>query len=218
MTENDDRADPALPLNFDRSKPFYPLVVNYLILIHGYLDNASRVTIGRTREELSEHSPVPPTLTAGTPISAEYVDEFYSHPANRVTTRRATIPQLAATDGRKFDLDFDQLRDEYDISSTVLGQWMMRSAGVLFVTAWETTRALSTKSPEWEFLRHCRNAIAHDGAISLKNGEPRLPAEWNGIEITPASHGTTLFGNAKTPGLLWPGDPLYLLWDLEQTL
>jgi hypothetical protein len=64
----------------------------------------------------------------------------------------------------------------------------------------------------------CRHAIAHGGTISLTGNEPRLPAEWNGIAITKESQGTPLFAYGDTPGLLGAGDPLYLLWDLEQTI
>ena len=128
------------------------------------------------------------------------------------------IPQLAATNRPKVKLDTELLCEEYQISYMESMSWMMRSSGVLLVTAWESAGHLSSKSPAWEFLRHCRNAIAHDGAISLSKREPRQPAEWNGIVITKSSQGAALFATTNEPGLLWPGDPLYLLWDLEQTI
>ena len=218
MDENDAGANHAIPFNFDRSKRFYPLVLNYLILIHGYLDVSARVMIRQTHETLSGDSPVPSTLSAGNPISVEFIETFFSHPANRVTTRQAIIPQLFATNRPKVALDTDMLCGEYELSYVELMSWMMRSAGVLLVTAWESTSHLSTKSLEWEFLRHCRNAVAHNGAVSLSKGEPRHLAEWNGIAITKESHGTPLFSHGDQHGLLWPGDPLYLLWDLEQTI
>jgi len=30
-------------------------------------------------------------------------------------------------------------------------------------------------------------------------------------------HGANLFGDADPPGILGPGDPIDLLWDIEQT-
>jgi hypothetical protein len=124
----------VLPAHFDRGKPFYPLIMNYLILIHGYLDVASRTMVGLTRETLSSESPVPSTLPPGVPPTAEFVEKFYSHPANRVTTRQAMRPQLLASDGRRVTLDVGLLRDEYESSYTELMSWMMRSAGVLLAT------------------------------------------------------------------------------------
>lgn len=218
MTTDDSPIGSAFPFNFNRSKPFYLLVLNYLILIHGYLDVASRVMIRQTRVTLTWDSPVPPILPAGSPISPQIIETFYSHPANRMATRQAMAPQLLATNRPKVTLDTDMLSDEYEMSYVGLQDWMMRSAGVLLVTAWESTNDMSTKSPIWEFLRHCRNAVAHDGTITLTNREPRRPAEWNGIAITKASQGTPLFAHGFTKGLLWPGDLLYLLWDLEQSI
>jgi hypothetical protein len=84
--------------------------------------------------------------------------------------------------------------------------------------SWEVTKDIATKSPEWEFLRHCRHALAHGGAVTLSGKEPRFSAEWNGIAITAESQGMPLFAQADLPGLLKIGDPLYLLWDLEQTI
>lgn len=69
----------------------------------------------------------------------------------------------------------------------------------------------------WEFLRHCRNAAAHGGKFHLLNGEPCRPANWGRFSIVASMHGTPLVFNQGSAGLLSPGDPLRLLWDIEQT-
>ena len=53
-----------------------------------------------------------------------------SHPDNRVTTRQAVIPQLAATNRPKVKLDTELLCEEYQISYMESMSWMMRSSGV----------------------------------------------------------------------------------------
>jgi hypothetical protein len=68
--------------------------------------------------------------------------------------------------------------------------------------------------PLWEFLRHCRNAVAHGGYFHFKNNEPRRPAFWGSFILSPASNRAPLF--KKDGGILSPGDPIRLLWDIEQ--
>lgn len=73
-----------------------------------------------------------------------------------------------------------------------------------------------TQDPMWEFLRHSRHAVAHNGRFHFANGEPRRRSEWGPFLLTAALHGTRLFKEGTTEGMLSPGDPILLLWDIEQ--
>ncbi len=102
-----------------------------------------------------------------------------------------------------------------------LGDHVLRHAEHLLILAWETTEEFRDTGPLWEFLRHCRNASAHGGSFNLKYDEPRRPAEWGPFQITQELHGSRLFASRDesgviTQGLLHPGDPIRLLWDIEQ--
>lgn len=70
-----------------------------------------------------------------------------------------------------------------------------------------------TRSPEFEFMRHLRNAISHGNVFHLLNGEPRRTAEFNNISIAPALNGkVALFETVAA------GDVLELLEELERQL
>lgn len=75
------------------------------------------------------------------------------------------------------------------------------------------------KDPILQFLRHCRHAIAHGGKMTFKGSEPTHPASWRGLKITRDLAGTPLFKtlNDIEAGLMWPGDVIALLWDIEQS-
>lgn len=107
----------------------------------------------------------------------------------------------------------DELASNFDYLSTHI----MRSAGHVLMLAFETTQQYHNKGPLWEFLRHCRNAVAHNCRFQFNLGEPRFPAEWGSIHIKATMQSNPLFRIDKnTPGFLEPGDIIKLLWDIEQ--
>jgi hypothetical protein len=63
------------------------------------------------------------------------------------------------------------------------------------------------KSPRIEFLRHVRNAIAHNSRFNIR--QVSAPAHFDGITITPEHHGTVLSDTVMS------GDILALLDALE---
>jgi len=73
--------------------------------------------------------------------------------------------------------------------------YFISAAGIVFVMAHEISKykPWHNHDPLWEFLRHCRNAIAHGGSFHFSNGEPRRPAQWGPFVLTHALHGTPLF-------------------------
>ena len=97
--------------------------------------------------------------------------------------------------------------------------FLMRSAGSLLILAYEKCPdELAGAQPLWQFLRHCRNAAAHDGLFDIKppKKKPLPPAVWGRFRIELALNDTPLFKDGMGPGMLSPGDPIRLLWDIEQ--
>ena len=131
---------------------------------------------------------------------------------------RGPLQLRSEFDGERITVPIDDLAAELVNESHYLLSWMVRASGSLLVLAHEVTKnALYRDSgPLWEFLRHCRNAASHGGQFNLLHGEPRRVAEWGPFEILASLHGTGLMKDASGEGLLSPGDPIRLLWDIEQ--
>jgi hypothetical protein len=90
------------------------------------------------------------------------------------------------------------------------------TAESLLVMAWEHVKPKHRRDPVAQFLRHCRNAAAHNGVFTFNRGQPDKPAEWHGVKIVRALEGSPLFINPPRKGFLGPGDVLYLLADIEE--
>jgi len=118
-------------------------------------------------------------------------------------------------------IDVNEFAKEYRINIVYILPFLLKSAGMLLLSAYEVspTSKLDRSNTLWNFLYHCRNAIAHNGKLSITNsGKRRLPAKWNEIEITESMHGQNLFKNDEEEGLLSTADPIYLLHKIEKTL
>jgi hypothetical protein len=79
------------------------------------------------------------------------------------------------------------------------------SWGILSET--KTYNTIATKE-DVQFLRHIRNAGAHDGLFNF-DLPLKHPAKWRDKEILPSLKGTPVF-----PGFLKDGDPIFLLIDI----
>lgn len=139
------------------------------------------------------------------------------------TTTPIFLPLLARTSfgGPSIRIESDDLADEVS-QSPFVGFLEASSptvlAGQLLTSAHEVVKGLSPPgSPELQFLRHCRNASAHGWRFHLKPGEPKQPASWRSFKVDPSWHDRPLTANVVN-GVLEPGDPLLLLWDIEQQL
>lgn len=212
--------------HFDRGKPFYPLVMNYLILLIGFKDLAARGVIN----ELGQHSSIATKLD----IDA-IARNIFSHVPDEHNSKQqfegdsseieeglnkilGPLELKSEFQGDHIKIDIDIIAQELIQNHIYLIAFLMESAGSLLILAHEVSKDKSwhDKGPLWEFLRHCRNAAAHGGLFNLRHGEPRRPAEWGSIRIENSLNGTPLFKNDKVEGLLSPGDPIRLLWDIEQ--
>ena len=185
---------PTTPLwHFDRGKPFYPLIMNYLVLLFGFKEFAVRGTIG-PRD-----------------ISPNALEKDLAKILGPLELRCEFQKEHIIADA-------DEIAQEIANNSNYVASSLLHSAGVLLILAHEISkdRSYHAKGPLWEFLRHCRNAAAHQGAFNLVNGEPRRLAEWRGFRIDASLNRTPLFKNEKGVGFISPGDPIGLLWDIEQ--
>lgn len=213
--------------HFDRRKPFYPLVMNYLILLIGFKDLAARGVI----KVLEKHS----TSDKNADISAlinGITDKYQNKEIDENQLRNnlfkiskglenilGPLDLRSEFQGNNIRVDIDEIAIDIMQNNTYLISFLMRSAGNLFIIAHEISKdqLWHDNSPLWEFLRHCRNAAAHGGLFNLCHGEPRRTAKWGAFSIKASLNGTPLFKDKKDgKGLLSPGDPIRLLWDIEQ--
>jgi hypothetical protein len=197
----------AIPNHFDRGKPFYPLVTNYLLLLAGWKEIAgSRLPgIRRTLSFDPEQFDV---------SDAAKLAELKSGIAKAL----GPLELKCESHPTRISIDIDLLASEVATNSGYLASFLMRAAGALLVLAHEGAKEepYHDTGELWEFLRHCRNAAAHGGRFTFVGPEPRRQARWSSLEIARSLEGIPLFKNDQGIGYLSPGDPIRLLWDIEQ--
>jgi hypothetical protein len=211
------------PLNdFDRSKPFYPLVMDFIAGYYGWLAIWSR-GIGRAAADAAEREGTEvPEDSHGVPLRALAA-------SSQLPSVIKPLGLASRAQGSPIEIDHDALAAESVNESRYLMTQLPRRAENLLLLAWETTHGcrtqVTTREPLWQFLRHCRHAGGHGGRFNFLHGEPRRPAEWKTLEMTAGLQGSRLFDGPATPtstpddleeGLLAPGDAVALLWDIEQ--
>ncbi len=243
--------------SFDRGKPFYPLIMNYLIFLCGVKEftvsglikraaidfsKTDLMQIKYTRKLEYEFSskiaeaigPIPKD-TKISDVLEMYTNKVFS--PNAVPPVFLSLPKMAyelETDIAKLaagplqltskhqnmpiEIPLDLIEEETGSNYSYLLKFTMRAAaGNLLILAHEITRSYHDNTPLWEFLRHCRNAAAHNGNFRFSRDEPRRPAEWGPLHIEKSMQGTALFPiDEKTTGFLGAGDAIRLLWDIEQ--
>jgi len=196
-------SDMSAVYRFDRSKPFYPLVMNYLSQLHALKELLAIGVLGlhRTWDSLSS------LATEEQKEIKSAVDKLLGPLSLRVTDRTRSI-----------ESPVDQVAKELAEHHAYLLPRQAMAAMSVLVMAHEISKSQSyrTSDPTWEFLRHCRNAAAHNGRWSLVNGEPRRPASWRSITLSAAMDSTPLLKLESQSGALELGDPIALLWDIEQ--
>jgi hypothetical protein len=209
------------PLHFDRSKPFYPMVMTYVAALHGFTEllsrHLTRITVPTVPEDATGTTTgVPPAQTIGKGGEKELI-AFFEVPNHRhVTALLFPLKLKSESDPQPVELDVEDIAREVFDNGAYLAPWLPTAGNMLLISSHDATKAHSNQGPLWEFFRHCRNAAAHGGRFNLLGGEPKRPASWRGLTITPALAGQPLF-KGPTGGLISPGDPIRLLWDIEQS-
>ncbi len=209
------------PCHFDRGKPFYPLVINYLILLVGFKDLAARGAIS----ELGKFSKPP----ADFDIDA-IIKDFFKNITGDISGEKLEDLTLGIDDilsplalkcesqSNHIKFEVNELARELTYHGPYLINFLMESAGSLLILAYEICKSKPwyDKGPYLEFLRHCRHAAAHGGLFNFYKDEPKNPANWGPFRLERSLQGTRLFKDENGIGLLSPGDPIRLLWDIEQ--
>jgi len=197
--------------SFDRSKLFYPLVMNYVVQLFGFKEMGTRGILGQhyTASILEQFR------------SRTFLGETQLSKDDSLKKLSKLLGPLELACGFQTDritVDGDQIALEVAQNIYYLADFLLRSSGSLLILAHEICKnePYHDQGPLWEFLRHCRNAAAHKGLFNLVNGEPRRLAEWKVFRIEASLHGTRLFKDETGNGFLSPGDPIALLWDIEQ--
>jgi hypothetical protein len=87
-------------------------------------------------------------------------------------------------------------------------------------TAYEAVKDLNDKSPEFEFLRHIRNAGSHQNKFNFFPKEPSLPAYWKEaiIDHTKKGKDNPLFGTGCFGTYFGVPDIIDLLKEIEEKL
>jgi hypothetical protein len=189
---------------FDRSKPFYPLVMTYLIQLHG-LKEISTIGVLATAN-IARSFAIPPTFGEDNKELQDGIKGLLG-PLNLAVTGEP----------ERLDVSLDFVAQEIALNYGYLLNFQTRAASFCLSMAHELTKdqPYRDKGAKWEFLRHCRNAVSHNGKWHFQNGEPRNKAEWRGIELKPTMHSQPLFLQQDGSGYLKLGDPIALLWEIE---
>jgi hypothetical protein len=186
--------------------------MHYLAQLIGVKELALRGIVGSgSPEELIERTAARGAMPAGSePTVAEVRDGLRK--------RSGPLELRSAYQNNHITIDRDDIARDVVANHSYLLASTMRSAGALLILAHELSKDAPwhDTGPLWEFLRHSRNAAAHGGTFNLRRHEPRRPACWGSFVITATLQGTSLFKDAAGAGLLSPGDPMRLLWDIEQ--
>lgn len=202
------------PYHFDRGKAYYPLVMNYIHSIHGFIDLASRGLINKLSE----------LKIAKKEDEIKYLIESLDIPDANVKKQLKEIDKSAPLifkqtfikhDGEEINLDINEIADEIFKNGVYLTSTLNNSACILLISAFERTKSWGNRNHEiWNFFYHCRNAAAHNNSFKIK--KDRFPAKWKDLEITKELNGNKLFKEHEYDGFLNFGDPIALLWDIEQ--
>ncbi|MDQ2730410.1 MAG: hypothetical protein M3Y56_02020 [Armatimonadota bacterium] len=199
---------------FETNKPFYPLILNYCLLMVGMKEVFARGLFGPrdiAQALVDQH------LLADTQAEGEEQWRQAHQAAEELSCFNGPEELVCRSQDACIQIDVDALAAEYMPRAGYLLSTFSEAAGSLLLMAHEVCKdePCHDNGPLWEFLRHCRNAVGHR-RFNFLNGEPRRPAEWRNLKIEPALQGTRLFGTKDRSGLLSPGDPIALLWDIEQ--
>ena len=198
--------------HFDRGKLFYPYIINYIASIHGLLDLFSRaVTI--LLEKILNQADRGKVLQN---LKEDVRKNFLEHDGKRLLLGKTSLKSVFQ--GNNIDIDIDEIASELINHYQYLLPLQMKAAGNLIIMCYQISKdKYDDKSEIWNFFYHCRNAAAHGGLFNITNIK-RFPAKWGKIEITRALNKTNLFIVPDEGGLIGPGDPIRLLWDIEQNM
>jgi hypothetical protein len=204
------------PNYFDRSKPFYPIVMNYIIQLIGYKELLVRGLVGPPDED--ERLQLLLRKFPRAREEAEQNKEGLDKLREQIEVLTGPLKLVSVFQNNTITVEIDEMAQDVSENYLYLAWGMLPAIGNIFIVAYETAKEQGwhNTGPLWEFLRHCRHAAAHGGRFTFRGREPVRPAKWEHLEITREMQGLPLFKNAEGVGFLSLGDPIRLLWDIEQ--
>lgn len=197
---------------------FYPLISNCIASIHGSLDITSRGLINEIQVRNLNRNETEALLSSAKmneKIKLEFLNNLVKTPL---------FGQISFTNSineQKFEVDIEELSKQVFQKKFNPSHHIYQAIKILIITSYEVTKEINDKSPIWEFFRHIRNASAHGGRFNLlfnkyeKKQEPVREAKWRSKEINESLHGTKLLIESPDIGLLYTGDVILLLLDIE---
>lgn len=198
--------------HFDRSKPFYPLVMNYLVQLLGYKELAIRGFLGKRTISSDDIQRITPNFDN---VEKSEIDSTL----DKLQKLIGPLELKSEFQNDRIVIDPDEIAKELlEGNHEYFLSFYVRASFNIIVLAHEITKNTTYRDvgPLWEFLRHCRNAATHNGLFHFGRGEPSRLAEWGRFRIDSQLLGTPLFKGPNGQGLLSIGDPIRLLWDIEQ--
>jgi hypothetical protein len=195
--------------HFDRGKPFYPLVIVYTIGLHGLKELALRGLLDMTHEQ-----GLTPTLDQLLDSVTTGNTEFDAG----IRKLREPLSLALASDGARIPGGVGLTAREIAENHRAILPAMMPALGSILMLANEIVKQQlrGVHDPVLEFLFHARKPVAHGGRWHFQNGQPKAPASWRGLSVSPSLEGSDLFRGPSGAGMLGPGDPIRLLRDIEQ--
>ncbi|HVB72932.1 MAG TPA: hypothetical protein VNE38_05195 [Ktedonobacteraceae bacterium] len=205
----------TIPLyQFQRNSPFYPMVLNYTVLLLAFKEFGA-AGIALKLQGLSDPEYQEVLDDARIKGNAELIGNLKETLIKELNPPLALVSEFQ--DQRVIIDAFATMRELGNNISYLMDDLKLSAVSALLVHAYEATEKLHNAEPLWEFLYHCRNAGAHGGRFSFRNGQPKHPAIWGKYTLIRATHeGIPLISHRGFRGLFAPGDPLRLLWDIEQ--
>jgi hypothetical protein len=197
--------------NFNRAKEFYPLIMSYTTSLHGLIDLLSRRTVDMVNKNIPINFQIKEDDILKTFIGAQKTPQI-SPLALRSDFQDNSIQINLEEIGEEVFTEYPYL------FNSGLGEYPAR---MLLLSAYEIKKEVMEKEnfkqdKIWQFLRHCRNASAHNGYFFFEKNEPKYESSWGNLKIDKSMQGKKLFKTKETDGFLSIGDPIRLLWDIEQ--
>ena len=199
---------------FQRSSPFFHMVLNYQVLLLAFKEfGAAGIALFLKDLPDAEYQKV--LADARTKGNAELIERLKA-----VSIEELYPPLVLTSEFQEQHVTIDTLATMRELGTNIaylVDDLKLSAVSALLVHAYEATEKFHNTEPLWEFLYHCRNAGAHGGQFTFRNGQPRHPAIWGRYTLSRATHeGMPLIVHKGITGLFAPGDPLRLLWDIEQ--
>jgi hypothetical protein len=157
--------------HFDRGKPFYPLVMDFIAGLYGWLALWSR-GVGLAAAEVAKRE----KLELGSNLKDVPIEALAA--AAQLPSVVKPLELSSRVQGGPVKIDHDELAAESIHEFAYLVGQAPRAAEHLLVLAWETTHRFRTggtrgRHPLWQFLRHCRHRQP-SGFARSDTGAPQL--------------------------------------------